>query len=293
MVDKKQQFGEYLVHLRNTKLRRTQKGYEGWTQADLADTAGISRYTIPRIEKGTVVDLLPHLDKLANAFELNEIERRIFYAKAGHVYDVAPSIPSPELMRHILENIEYPTSIRTSVWDFLAFNEYHKVLWSYSDEGLKLLGDGSELGANLFRVLFSPEFQIAQGRLIDNRTQWQRNAISQFRRLAFPYVTTHRYNQIINLMQEYREFKDEWLDADARSRNDVPSLVDLPRGTELNHPEFRSLKFISLRVPQRDIGEGIKISVYVPSPLKQENFDRMMASVTTNRVYLFDPRPIE
>lgn len=287
--ERKDQFGEYVKALRHEK---------GWTQADLAEIINLGNSTISRLENGNVADLLPHLEPLANAFELTELQKKELYAIAGYVYRIPPinikfGDVRFEQMKQLLAEIEYPASIRTHLWDFLAFNEYHKVLWNYSDKRVQMLDDDSILGANLLRVLFGDKFQINNDELTFEQDSWQRNALMQFRRLSFPYITTKRYAEILGEMKENDNFKISWYATNITSRNAPPSIIKIAQATEIEHKVFGKLSFRSLRIPQRDLGEGIKISIYVPSPRRQENFEKMMESVIENKVYTFRPRPIE
>ena len=113
----KQRFGSYLARLREWRKRRTDKGLKKWTQTELSQITGIGKYTLSRIEKGKGGDVKQYLQTLADALELNETQRRIFYAKAGLVYHTPPLLPElpPIQRRQKLSEMALLKSFRTEI----------------------------------------------------------------------------------------------------------------------------------------------------------------------------------
>jgi transcriptional regulator with XRE-family HTH domain len=288
-------FGKLVKNLREMDFRGTKRGdFKVWTQADLADAAKISLSTIKRIEGGTATNLERYIGALADAFTLSPTEREEFYAVAGHIYPITNLKIDIERIKDLFIKLEFPASARTPLWDFIAFNEYHKVLWGYSDENVKLLNEGS-LGPNLLRVLFDPLFATQRTNAHQDKSSLERG-LRHFRRLSFRYIGTERYQQIRSEMDKYPQFKRLWPLAGGESDDDMEQRVARLE-EHINHPRFGYLEMLSLRVPKRYLQNqtNIDLSIYIPTNAdqSQRNYQKLKSSIAFNRVHTFDIRSLD
>lgn len=286
----KHDFGAYIKALRLQRLFFDEHNFQRqWTQQHLADQAGLSVRQIARIEQNEVVKLEPLLDQLATAFQLSAAEKVEFYAQAGYVYAHEADPLPPEQIEHLLSQLHYPALARTPVWDIVAFNEYHRVLWGYTPQQLTLL-DSGDLGPNLLRVLFDPDFGFRD--LMGTEAEWHSRMgqnILSFRQVSFPYVATSRYRQIIRIMrQRYRDFSILW---DLSERAGINPTRTMPF-TTIYQPAGDPIRVMSLRVSPRFLGKDVFISAYVPLRIDDEAYQQRHRGIRENRVYFFRDQPL-
>lgn len=292
------EFGEFIAALRRQRTFFDQQGLlRQWTQAELACRANLSTRQISKIEQGEVVDLRRMLDPLAQAFQLNESEKAELYTIAGFVYPnphkpLTHNRPSLELF---LRQFPYPMTARTILGDFVAFNAYNQTLYGYTPEKIYHLNAG-ELGPNLLRVLFDPEFDYMT--YIGGESKWRKDvrlSLQFFRVRTFRYIATVRYRQIIHEMKRFPAFDRLW----DLSSNDPEFEPGHPEGIptrpfiSIHHPEFGLLEFMPLRVPPRHFGPLLEVIVLVPITAREDNYHRLRASIQQNRLHFFDERPVE
>jgi transcriptional regulator with XRE-family HTH domain len=150
-------FGEYLRDLRRQKYYEDGGNEIQMSRKELARRSGISVNVIRNIEQDKVKDVSPHLKALSNALELDELEKTAFYLMANQPYKSESKVRDKEFLEKLFKPLEYPVSIKTAVWDFIAFNSYHYLLWRYTTKNIALMKTGV-LGSNLLRVHFNDKF---------------------------------------------------------------------------------------------------------------------------------------
>jgi len=280
-------FGEFVRVLRTKRTFLDEHdSYRAWTQKELARRCNLTARQISSIEQGRTVDLTPFLAPLAAAFGLNDIEKATFYAKAGFHYPVIVQQRSKDFIHTLLQQIHYPASIRTPVWDFVAFNAYHRVLWGYDAQTLLSLDDG-DLGPNLLRVLFDSQFG---GQTTYQSKRWQEEVVIGFRSSSFGYINTKRYRQIFRHMQKNRDFQRVWNLIENAPDDWHPEQRPF---LKVVHPHYGPMEFISFRIPERYLGRDVDLSVYVPVVPSEEPYRQLRNSVTDNLVYFFREEPLE
>ncbi|MCQ3933036.1 MAG: hypothetical protein DPW16_21510 [Chloroflexi bacterium] len=292
------EFGLFISALRHQRTFFDEQGVlRQWTQAELARRANLSTRQVSKIEQGDVIDLRRLLDSLAAAFQLNESEIAEFYTIAGFVYPNTqkPHTHNRAALELFLRQFPYPMTARSILGDYVAFNSYNQTLYGYTPEKLRHLNEG-ELGPNLLRVLFDPEFDYMT--YIGGESKWRRDvrlSLQFFRARTFRYIATARYRQIIQAMKHFAAFDRLW----DLSSNDPQIELSNPDGTptrpftSIHHPEFGLLEFMPLRVPPRHFGPLLELIVLVPIAVREENYQRLRASIQQNKLYFFDERPVE
>lgn len=176
-----QDFGRFVRELRRNRMfYDAGNNYRQWTHAKLAEEAGLTERQIAYVEQGKLSDFSSQrsiINRLANAFGLSEAEKSAFFAKAGLNYAGGEDEQEDrQFIRDLLEQLQYSASVRTPLWDFVAFNGYHRVLWGYSDDDIHKL-EHEAIGPNLLRVLFDPSFDKQTD---IRRSNWREEAIWAF-----------------------------------------------------------------------------------------------------------------
>ncbi len=288
------EFGKFVRQLREHRMTY----WHSWSRKFLADKSDLDEKQIGRIENGEVADLKRFLEPLAKALDLSELQKAEFYARAGYSYQLKFKQADLDFIVSLLGQIDLPASARTPLWDFVAFNEYHRVMWGYTDEAINILRDG-ELGSNLLRVYFDEEIRKHQS-VVRTSNELIR-ALSIFRTVSFPYVTSTRYEQIVRCMMEtYPTFGQLWREIEQHPNSNIEGYDILNRlpTNKVEHKDYGEVEFMALRVPQRYVGEGVDISVYVPlsDPANQGAFGRMrediLKSEEKNKVHVFTHHPL-
>ncbi len=253
------------------------------SQAVLAAKAGMSEGTLKKIESGTHPDPTPYVESLANVLQLTEFQKHHFFAVAGLIYPLKHHIVTQNDVVDILSKLDCPAYARTALWDFIAFNDYHRLLWGYTDETLALLRAG-DLGPNLLRVQFEKEFQDTLAvRRVDDRPK---RAIKVFRGEAFQYVTTNRYQQIVKYFKNNQKFQNAWRLSEYEDDDEL--VMSLDRAfVDIVHPDYGTLSFFSAKVPDRYIGTGITIALYHPIATQSDAWARFSQDVRKNFVHRF------
>jgi hypothetical protein len=302
--DRNREFGKLVRRLREERLEATEDGrIHQWTRKKLAEESNLSTRQLAKIEWGEVANLEPYLSHLARAFGLGEFEKREFYAAAGYIYPSSQAVTeeTAQSLLKQLSHFELPVTIRTSLWDFVAFNHFNYALYEYNDKVIAKMKSDS-LGPNLLRLLFDQELGLPASAppTPDRRDVWESARMRDllaFRAVSFRYIATHRYNQIISEMsRRYPEFRKLW----ERSEN----LLKLGKNMFVNpyisvdHKEFEVIEFISLRVPQAYLRQDIQVSMYAPLPESFGRYRKLVDQVNTynqdqrEKIYFFEDRPL-
>jgi hypothetical protein len=281
------EFGEYVRTLREQRTftdssRRTRQ----WTRAKLAQESNglLTEVVIRNIEQGKVANLKNHLKSLALALNLTENAKEELYARAGYVYTKNGTKWDESFIKALFEQLHHAASIRTPLWDFVAFNSYHAELWGHTPQTINALNT-ERIGPNLLRVMFDPLFQH-KSKVFGNEIQIREDLLRglyAFRVSSMPYVTTHRYKTIIEGMQRYPEFQYYW--AASEGLTDIPnSLRPL---SKIQHATLGIIEFMSLRIPEKYLGNSMEVSVYVPMASSESAYQQIRDKMKLNHVYFF------
>jgi len=287
------EFGEYVKNLRERKTEfiNDQGRLQKFRQEDVAErSGGLSARMISAIESGRFPDFGFYVEKLeclSRGLMLTELEKQELFAKARLVYPSSQNRTDETFIRSMLLKLQHPVSVRTPLWDFIAFNEYHRVLWGYTDEEVTLLSDTSDFGPNLIRVVFQKDFG-ERGR--QRGVEFEEEALRAFRMSSLPYVNTGRYRQIIDCANQNRRFRILW-----EMQDDTESFRDWNESrmiARVKHPEFKTMEFMSVRVAERYHTGNVDMWMYVPLADSEDKYRELRESVGLNRVYYFEPRPL-
>lgn len=287
---------DFGMFLKNYRDKRDNK-FVRWRQEDLAERSGISVRTISRIEQGKAEKILGFLPSIARAFNFNEIQKGEFYARAGYYYRPQLRQESRIAVERILSDFTLPASAKNPVWDFIGFNEYHRLLWGYSHENIALLDSDDDIGANLLRVFFDERFYSSQSQEPEVKEALHR-AVMIFRTDAFPYSMTERYQQLIAaMMVTYPKFEQVWNDLEHMRAETSNSMLFSDPHSMLTHPTYGLIAKIGLVLPRRYTGYGIDFSVHVPveTPETAEGYSKLLAefAATKSQVYMFRKRSLK
>lgn len=302
-----EEFGKLVKQLREEKSTYDDNGgWNAWTQEELAKRttdpntgANLSKSKVADIEQGKVAHLDPdiHVEPLARALGVPEAEKPDFYFVAGLAY--SPRLTEweidEEVIRALLQQLNYPANIRTPLWDFIAFNHYNYTLYGYSQPILDKI-DGDEFGPNLLRILFDPKLQSSS--LASSPRQWKKDRLRDlraFRASSYRYQFTPRYKQIMREVSKLHPgFSDLW--KAARFFYEAEPVFSIRPTTTIFHRDFKEMTFLSLRIPQGYVEKDLFVSVYVPLTDSLENYQKFAQSIPENlreKVYFFKQRPLE
>lgn len=288
------EFGEYVKNLRERKTEfiDDQGRLRKFRQEDVAErSGGLTARMVSAIESGRFPDFgfyVKKLERLARGLMLTELEKQELFAKARLVYPTSQNRTDETFIRSMLLKLHHPVSVRTPLWDFIAFNEYHRVLWGYTDEEVALLSDTSDFGPNLIRVVFHKDFG-ERGR--QRGVEFEEEALRAFRMSSLPYVNTGRYRQIIDCANQNRRFRILW-----EMQDDTDSFRDWNESrmiARVKHPEFKTMEFMSVRVAERYHTGNVDMWMYVPLADSEDKYRELRESVGLNRVYYFEPRSLK
>lgn len=183
------EFGNYIRDLREEQKTELDNGrWKRWTRQELAKRTGLTERQIEKIEMGEIVDLRPFLKPLAQVFQLSDNETVELYAVAGYTYPRMGNQQDRDRLQVIFCQINYPASARTALWDFIAFNTYHREVWGHTEKTISVLQDNTVLGANLLRILFDPVFGHED--IVGGKEAWDKDVLRSlrvFQELSFPY----------------------------------------------------------------------------------------------------------
>lgn len=275
--ERHKEFGQYLQAVRKQISFGTR---HQMSRSKLGELTGLGEERIKRIERGGVVDLFPCLAPIAKALDLREGDLPGFYERAGYIAPVEPPTYDKKLIVETVTQFDSPTCARTPLWDIIAFNEHHRDLWSYTDEQIRVMADGSILGANLLRVIF--DLQRPPDGVITERLL---RAAKSFRKSAAAYLHTSRYEEILGAMllnalfrRTWNMVRETWVSED--------SLKSTRPYVKVSHPKVGDLDFFSMRLAPSYIGHGVEFVVYTPSVRIREKYHRETLGLRP-RAYVF------
>lgn len=238
-------FGELIASLRKDL---------GWTQAELAEYAGIDNATLSNIERGVKRHLEPEtLYQLANALRLTSLERREFFLGASGL-DQAKTVRPPgandpaqvfeaqaqiNRLTETMEQVQLPTHLGDCYGDILAVNSLLLEVFQIESEMLKLM-IRAEGGFNNLHVVYGMlQSQQAFG---NEYSKSALEAIRAFREGSLRYRATPYYQALLEKFRDphkYPLFERYWrrvstLDEDKETMIS-PLLVQ--------HPKYGLLSF--------------------------------------------------
>ncbi|MEQ8672773.1 MAG: hypothetical protein RLP44_11880 [Aggregatilineales bacterium] len=285
----KTNFGELVKYLR--KRMRDYDEDQTWTQKNLAQRARMSEGTLKSIENGSHSNIGPYVKLLADALQLSEFQKHHFYAVAGLIYPLQHSKVTQNDIVNILAKLDCPAYARTALWDFIAFNDYHRQLWGYDDQMLSLLRKG-DLGPNLLRVLFEDDFQNnLKVRRVEDKPK---RAMKIFRGESFQYVATERYKRILSYFKNTKntKFQDAWRQSEQEDDEDLALSLDRTFVT-IDHPKYGRLNFFSAKVPERYVSGFVTVAVYHPLTSSSSGWQEFCQNIKVSQVHRFLDIPNE
>ncbi len=242
-----------------------------FTQARLAQLAGLSEMTIGNIERGTKEKFEADIIiKLANALKLTSGERIQFLLAASGV-KTEDLLGAPDLAQKalhvlvpILEQLHTPAFISDSFGDLIYVNP---VVLSVYNFDLQLFSSPEEPPAtrfNVMRVLFAPEFESQRKMMGNTWPPFALQTILLFRVTSFRYKGHPYFRQnLLPELNKYPLFRRYW----QTPRTDEELLTNLNFIT-LNHPAWGLLKFVS--DPMQTITSFGDLNLYSFQPLGLE-----------------------
>lgn len=292
------ELGKMIKALRQHRSFLTINGLRPWTQEKLAeeimlssqitnDMQTLSIKQIADLEQGRVSNIKPdvHIEPIARAFKLSEPEKAELYYVAGLAAPIVKRQRNNTIFVSLLKKISYPATVRTPLWDFVAFNTYNKVLWGYTDYHLMKLHN-HQVRPNLLHVLFHPEFLSRN--YSSSYAEWREHRLRDlhaFKISSFRYISSPEYNVIIDNLMQYTEFARLWkLSLSEVKVDDTLIVQPIIRVT---HPIYGVINFMSLRLPREYHGQEVSISVYVPTEDSKKNYEMLAATISENEVYVF------
>ena len=280
-------FGKLIKHLRQSRERMAQV----WTQEELAlETGGIlDAKQIGRIERGEVIlDPMLHLDGLARAFRLTELQKAEFYAAAGFLYHPTEKTDYHSLIDKLLGQHCFPSLLTTPLSDIVAFNAYYQTVYGHTQAHIDAMRTGP-LGSNALRLFFDDTFDRKAYRGgLEGWHEAVKRSIYLFKISSLRYLASRRYQQIMSeLNRLYQpEFDYFWRLTEIEIGGPHKAMIDPT--IKIHHPVLGVMSFIILRIPQDFIGQQVFCSVFLPLNHDQHKYDQLMQQVTENHLTVFD-----
>lgn len=291
-------FGELVRALREDRWFYDDEGRRlTWTRRELARRTqtispgsgayALTEHNVRDIETGNMALLRPdrHIEPLARALELTEHQKVEFYAVAEYVYSIADECVSDNQVERLLQWHAFPATAFTSLGDMVGFNQYLYLLYGHSPQSIELLNNGS-MGPNLLAAYFDPTFnsRIYLGGSQNWEAQILRHLLA-FRTRVFRCRATRRYRDIMREARHYPEFLRLWNMAESQERGAAEFPVN--PAVRVYHPHFGEMEFLMVHVPPSYVGQDIFVSIHIPTHAGQQNYARLQANVSENRIYLF------
>lgn len=273
--------GRRLIWTRRELARRTQTISAG------SGVYALTEHNVRDIESGNVALLRPdrHIEPLAHALELTEHQKVEFYAVAGYVYSIASECVSDNQVERLLQWHTFPATAFDSFGDILGFNHYLYLLYGHSPQSIELLNDGS-MGPNLLVAYFDPIFnsRVYLGGSDNWEAQILRHLLA-FRTRVFRCRATWRYRDILRGVRHYPEFQRLWNIAENQEHGRADFAVNPV--VRVYHPHFGEMEFLMVHVPPSYVGQDVIVSIHIPTHASQQNYARLQACVSENRIYRF------
>lgn len=281
------EFGGLVRHLRQGYERTGQV----WTQKKLALESGglLDAKQIGRIERGEVIlDPVLHLEALAKAFRLTELQKVEFYAAAGFLYRPVEKTDYHKLIDKLLGEHCFPSLLTTPLADIVAFNAYYQALYGHTPAHIAAMREGP-LGPNILRLFLDDTFErkVYRGGLEGWREAAKRS-MYLFKISSLRYAASRRYQQIVNeLHRLYQpEFDYFWRLTEMQIAGPHEAMIDPT--IKIHHPELGVLSFMVLRIPQDFIGQQVFCSVFLPLNPDQHSYEQLLRQIPENHLTVFD-----
>jgi hypothetical protein len=229
-----------------------------------------------------------HLEVLAKALRLTELQKVEFYAAGGFLYRPVEKTDYHKLIGKLLGQHCFPSLLTTPLADIVAFNAYYQVLYGHTQAHIHALRTGP-LGANALRIFFDDAFErkVYRGGLEGWREALKRS-VYLFKISSLRYVATERYQQIVNeLRRMYQpEFDYFWRLTEKEMTGPHEAVIDPT--IRICHPEFGVMSFLVLRIPQDFIGQQAFCSVFLPLNPGHGRYDQLRQQIQKNSITVFD-----
>lgn len=259
------EFGHLLAALR--KQTRNPDGLP-FTQASLAQAAGLSTAVIGKLERGEKIPADPDvLPRLAQVFHLSTREKHeFFFAALGIEAARQAALPSKETafdtLYTALQQISLPAFIVDAYDDLLAANASIVQLFSFS-QPLQQQASQQVGGYNILRFVFSRQSQFGNW-LGSEQTAYLRQSIAFFRAISLPVRGTPYFQQLLRAFRADPTMSAFTAMYEADSSQDDFFFEGLH--FSLQHPLFKQLTFFSPPVyPIYTSQGGLYLIPYLPA----------------------------
>lgn len=206
-------FGKLVADLRKEKIDPV-SGHQ-WSQKSLADASGLSSRIIATIEQGTKAKIeTDTLLCLANALQLNTLEKRIFFLLAitTDVQDTSV-VPLTETLHGLLalmKNLQLPALLYDDYLDILAVNSLSVAF----NIGVAQAGGITApfpitQEHNLLRLLFAPNSEHRQ-RLAPMWAVMARVCVQLFHCHTLRHRSTPYFQDLLSQLRRYPTFRQHW-----------------------------------------------------------------------------------
>lgn len=239
------------------------------TQTMLAEQSGLSERTIIRLEKGEPIKLRgEQLNGLAEALKLTSGERREFFLAAADI-DNSDFTSSSHTSQDEQATLQYlldilrsqclPAFISDTYFDMLAVNVAIISLFEMNVAEVDSVINHSTV-FNTLRFFFSPEFERQQDAMLNWDDLIFQN-IMDFRTSSLRYRGTQYFDELLNALLAYPNFRRYWRDIKWEEKDHVVNGGEF----QLKTKQWGVLKFV---VPVFTVlsSHGILgLSVYTPT----------------------------
>lgn len=284
------EFGQFLSAIMKYRLFKDSTGkLRPLTMQDIQELTGISEASLKNIKSGrTFPDRENVLKLLAEkAFQLSEMEKVEFYAKAHQIYRPRAINISDDLLVDLLTSHRQPAAALTRLGDVLAINEYGYRLYKFTEAIEDAFGK-SKLGPNILRLLLDPKFNMRSNFTSDNA--WKQEVVRNLRAFkveSLRFVATDRYKSILKGLEKYAQFGELWFRANEDPEEKAHINPELTFRTS-----FGDLRFLITRIPHGYIASDVILTVLVPFDVLDRNYQDFTESVGENGLHRFDEQPL-
>ncbi|MCB9128455.1 MAG: helix-turn-helix domain-containing protein [Ardenticatenales bacterium] len=209
--------------LRSLRVEHFNDEMSPWSQRELADAADLPLSVIQNIEQGRRKYLdAEEIDSLGHALNLSAFERREFLSVANAPAKSPPrhaadSHATFDDLLSIVRAARTPAYLLDPFCNLVAINGAMIDYSGLSVARLRQLAAQSPNGANALRITFSEATLLRSG----NRDRWERAArasIQQFRYTVLRYRGSPYFEQLLEQLHQFSEFRRLWRERRAQGR---------------------------------------------------------------------------
>lgn len=212
-----------------------------WSQARLARETSLSEKVIGDIERGTRSTLDEDIViKLADAFDLNTLERREFFTLFRSVEQkLIPATDDTDAYEDciaLMQSLQLPVSLQDSYYNLIAVNQSWCRLYDVPTDFWQGWTDTAHF--NFIRFLLDPNSSMR--RIMGSKHRMAiEGAVNLFRWMSLPYRHTEYYSDLFSCLMMFNEFGRAWMTSQF-SDNDMRSSF---KTIEHRNPIFGKIKY--------------------------------------------------